>query len=208
MGLKAGWLALFVFVWIIGIFLGSTFDYSSAEGDTGISYNTGTANFTYGSATVVGNGTTWAATMVGGLMQATNDGVWVKIFAVPDATTITLTALYPGDGGNNQAYTIQAAQGWAGTGDSGYSENISRKIEKLTELSVAYQENPIIGTISLPVSGGNFFSTAFEAVTWQWSFLEGYEMFYYIFCLPFVIMGILSMVLLVYGVLTGNLTLS
>lgn len=208
MGLKAGWLALFIFVWIVGIFLGSTFDYSSAEGDTGLSYSTGTANFTYGSATVVGNGVAWTASMVGGLIQATDDDIWVKIFAVPDATTITLTALYPGDGGNNLDYTIGVAQGWAGTGDSGYSENISAKLENFTELSMSYQRNPYIGTVTLPVSGGNFFSTAFEAVTWQWSFLEGYEMFYYIFCLPFVVMGVLSMILLVYGVLTGNLTLS
>ena len=40
MGLKAGWLALFLFVWTIGAFLGSTFEYQSAEGAAGVDYMT------------------------------------------------------------------------------------------------------------------------------------------------------------------------
>jgi len=49
MGLKAGWLALFIFVWLIGAFLGSTFEYQSTENSSGMAYSTGTANFTYNS---------------------------------------------------------------------------------------------------------------------------------------------------------------
>jgi hypothetical protein len=68
------------------------------------------------------------------------------------------------------------------------------------------QRNSILGVIPFPVPNGEYFNTAFEVVTWQWSFMEGYEMFYYIFCAPFIIMGVLSLILLVYGILTGNLT--
>jgi hypothetical protein len=72
--------------------------------------------------------------------------------------------------------------------------------------------NSILGAIPIPVPNGKYFKTAFEVVTWDFAFLHNpdgtmaYGMFYYIFCAPFIIMGVLSLILLVYGILTGNLT--
>jgi hypothetical protein len=130
MGLRAGWLALFVFVWIIGAFLGSTYDYHHTD-----------------------------------------------------------------------AY-------WAGTGTGGYSESPVTTLSYLMNISNAFQRNEIMGVIPMPMPNGEYFSTAFKVATWQWSFLDGYEMFYWIFCAPFAIMGVMSIMLLSYGVLTGNISIS
>jgi hypothetical protein len=130
MGLKAGWLALFIFVWLIGAFLGSTFDYHH--------------------------------------------------------TTAT----------------------WAGTGTGGYTDTPITTLQYLMNISNAVQRFPVLGGIPLPVPNTEYFSTMYKVVTWQWSFLEGYSMFYWLFCAPFAMMGVLSLILLVYGIITGNLTLS
>jgi len=130
MGLRAGWIAMFVFVWLIGAFLGSTFDYNHTE-DT-----------------------------------------------------------------------------WAGTGTGGYSEKPIDKLTFLMDVSNAVQMNQILGAIPIPMPNGKYFETAFDVLSWRWSFLDGYEMFYWIFCFPFVLMGVLSIILLAYGVLTGNVSIS
>jgi hypothetical protein len=207
MGLKAGWLALFIFVWLIGAFLGSTFEYQSTANTSGMSYSAGTANFTTGSAIVIGAGTTWNnALMAGGLMKCNDDGIWYKIASVNSTTNLTLTALYAQAGGAVKAYTMQASPGWAGTGTGGYGTSPTTKLEYLIKASNAVQRIELLGVIPFPVPNGEYFSTAYEVVTWQWSFLEDYDMFYWIFCGPFIIMGVLSMILLVYGILTGNLS--
>lgn len=206
--MKAGWLALFLFVWIIGAFLGSTFEYQNTAAASGMAYSTGTANFTYNSAIVTGAGTTWnQALMAGGLIMEDTDDVWYKILSVNSTTNLTLTAVYAEAGGANQAYTMQASPGWAGTGTGGYASSPTSKIEYLTNISNAVQRIELLGAIPFPVPNGNYFKAAFEVVTWQWSFTEGYGMFYLIFLAPFVVMGVLSMILLVYGILTGNLSL-
>lgn len=207
MGLKAGWLALFLFVWLIGAFLGSTFEYQSSEATAGMSYSIGTANFTYGSTTVNGTGTTWNnVLMAGGRIKCNDDDVWYKIASVGSTTNLTLTAVYAYTGGTNKAYTMEAVPGWAGTGSGGYASSPITKLDYLLNVSNAVQRIELLGAIPFPVPNGNYFNAAYEVVTWQWSFMEGYEMFYWVFCLPFVSMGILSMLLLVYGILTGNLS--
>jgi hypothetical protein len=130
MGLRAGWLALFVFVWIIGAFLGSTYEYQNTP------------------------------------------------------------------------------ETWAGTGSGGYYKSPITTLEYLFDVSNAVQVNQILGAIPVPMPNKEYFSTAFKVATWRWSFLDGYEMFYWIFCAPFAIMGIMSLSLLAYGVMTGNLTFS
>ena len=130
MGLRAGWLALFIFVWLIGAFLGSTFDYQNTP------------------------------------------------------------------------------ETWAGTGSGGYEKSPGDKLDYIMDISNAVQVNQILGAIPVPMPNKLYFSTIFEIATWQWSFLKGYEMFYWIFCMPFVVMGVMSLALLAYGVMTGNLTFS
>lgn len=129
MGLKAGWLALFVFVWIVGALLGSTFEYQHTE-----------------------------------------------------AT-------------------------WAGTGTGGYSQSPITTLEYLTNISNAVMSLPVLGGIPLPIPNPEYFSAIYKVLTWDFAFLHGYELFKWIFIYPFVIMGVLSLILLVYGVITGNLTI-
>lgn len=206
MGLKAGWLALFFFVWIIGAFLGSTFDYQITTDTAGMSYTTGTATFTYGSTTVTGAGTAWAdATMAGGNIKSNTDGVWCKIQSVTNPTTLVLYAAYPSTGGAGMAYTMAAAPGWAGTSTGGYATSPQTTLEYLTNISNVATRSTVFGVVPMPVPNGEYFSTMFKVITWQWSFMPQDSMFYWIFCAPFVIMGVLCMVLLVYGLITGNL---
>lgn len=288
MGLKAGWLALFIFVWLIGAFLGSTFEYQSATGDAGVSYTTGTATFTTGSNWVTsGGGAAWTSAMEGGNIKADADTTWTKIKHVgggyiyngtgeisdsPDtldvgANAITVTQLgtlyivlpagntgtavsgactvsgspvalvagtntisttgiaggitvntvgstviflyspYTGAGGAAIAYTMAVSPGWSGSGGAGYDESPITTLEYLTNVSNAFQRLPLLGNIPLPVPNGEYFKSAFKVITWQWSFMVDADMFYWIFCAPFVVMGVLSMILLVYGIISGNLTI-
>lgn len=207
MGLKAGWLALFIFVWLIGAFLGSTYEYQSTANTSGMAYSTGTATFETNNTTVVGAGTTWNnALMAGGLIKSNTDEVWYKISSITDITHLELTSVYSQDGGAGHAYTMQASPGWAGTGTGGYGISPTTKLEYLTNIKNATQQIELLGVIPFPVPNGDYFDTVFEILTWRWSFMVEYEMFYWIFCSPFVVMGVLSMILLVYSILTGNLT--
>jgi hypothetical protein len=289
MGLKAGWLGLFIFVWLIGAFLGSTFEYQSAEGNAGVAYSTGTATFTTGSQWVTsGGGAVWTIAMEDGNIKADADTSWTKIkhvgggylqngggivadtplTLVVGANLITVDTLgnliitlpvgntgtatsgvctvsgspvalvagtnvinctgvvgtinivtagstvmflyspYLGTGGVGVTYTMAVSPGWAGTGTAGYTtgQDPISTLEYLTDISNVFQKTQLLGNIPLPVPNGEYFKTAFNVVTWQWSFLADYQMFYWIFCTPFVIMGILSLILLVYGIISGNLT--
>lgn len=290
MGLKAGWLGLFIFVWLIGAFLGSTFEYQSASGNAGLAYTTGTATFTTGSHWVTsGGGASWNITMEGGNIKADADTTWTKIryvgggyiyngtgrvssdndtlilgantvnvtqlgtlyIVLPTGNTgtatsggaclvtgsplalvagtnaitttgtvgtITVTTVgstviylyspYTGAGGAGIAYTMAVSPGWAGSGSGGYDQDPISTLGYLTNISNAFQRLPLLGNIPLPVPSGDYFKSAFKVLTWQWSFLAGYAMFYWIFCAPFVAMGIFSMLMLVYGLISGNLTFS
>lgn len=213
MGLKAGWLALVVFVWLVGAFLGSTFEYQSADASAGMAYAIGTANFTTGSANVTGAGTSWNhALMSGGLIKCNADGVWYKIASVNSTTLLTMTAVYAQVGGAGMAYTMQASPGWAGAGGGGYATSPVSKLNYLMNISNAVHRISLLGVIPFVVHNGEYFKAAFQMLTWQWSFLYNpdgtmaYGLFYYIFCMPFVVMAVLCLILLVYGILTGNLT--
>ncbi|KKM93519.1 hypothetical protein LCGC14_1207620 [marine sediment metagenome] len=206
MGLKAGWLALFVFVWIIGAFFGSTFEYHDTEADAGQAYTTGNAAFTTGSSTVNGVGTVWVAAMEGGLIQYDADNtLWSKIDTVVNNTELTLAAGYQGAGGAAGAYTMAVSPGWAGTGGGGYAQSPVTTLEYLLNISNMVQRNEILGVIPLITPNGEYFKSAFKVLTWQWSFMAGYTMIYWIFFAPFAMMGVLSMILLVYGIITGNI---
>jgi hypothetical protein len=212
MGLKAGWLALFAFVWIIGAFLGSTFDYHNTSDASGVDYTTGTATFTYASDTVTGIGTAWDATMEDGVIKSNTDAVWYKIETVNNATSLTLYSPYAETGGVGVAYTMAASPGWAGEGTGGYEQSPVTSLEYLLNIRNATQKLPLLGDVPLPIPNGEYFKTAFKVVTWQFSFLydtDGnlkYGLFYWVFIAPFAIMGVLSMLILVYGIITGNIT--
>lgn len=145
MGLKAGWLALFVFVWLIGAFLGSTFEYHV------------------------------------------------------DTTTGTPEQIAAAGG--------QAGK-WAGSGTGGYAESPVTTLEYLMNVTNSFQRLPFFN-ITIPVpTNTEYWAEAYKVITWRWSFMEDYTMIYWIVCAPFAIMGILSLILIAYGIITGNLSWS
>lgn len=145
MGLKAGWLALFLFVWIVGAFLGSTFEYH-------VDTTTGTAE---------------------------------QIAAAGD----------------------QAGM-WAGSGTGGYSESPITTLEYIMDITNSFQRLPFFN-ITIPVpTNTEYWESIYKVVTWRWAFMEDYDMLYWIFFAPFVAMGILSIILIAYGIVTGNLSWS
>ncbi len=208
-GMKSGWISLFFFVWIIGAFLGSTFEYQTTVVAAGVPL-TGNATFNYDNITVTKTfGANWDnATMANGLIKLNATGVWYKIKVVTAITSLNLTAPYNSQnatGGNTTtgAFTMQASPGWAGTGKGGYAQSPITTFQYLTNLSNALQNVPLVGSIALPVPNGDYFSTAFKVLTWRWSFLVGYPMFYYIFCAPFVMMGVVYIIGIIYGLIGG-----
>ncbi len=204
MGLRAGWLALFVFVWLIGAILGSTFDYQGGTA-SGMSYSTGNATFTIGSANVSGNGTTWSnALMAGGVIKFNADNRWYKILSVNSTTLLNLTAVY-GQAGGTGAYTMQAVPGWTGNGTGGYAVAPVTKLEFLMNMSNVLQQKPVLGSLSLPMPNTEYFGTAWDVVMWRWSFMTDYPLFYWVFCAPFVIMGVLAIVMIIYQTIFGSL---
>jgi hypothetical protein len=207
MPLRPGWLALFVFVWIIGAFLGSTFEYQTSASGAGISYSTGTATFVNGDATVEGaGGTAWNnGTMAGGNIKSDTDAIWHKILSVTDADTLELYTPYSGTGGAGMAYTMAQSPGWAGTGSGGFTQSPVTTFENLTKFSNAFTRTQILGVISFPTPNGDYFSTIGKVLTWSWSFMDGYGIIYWIFFAPFVCMGVFSLILIVFNALVGNL---
>jgi hypothetical protein len=71
----------------------------------GALYNTGTANFTQNSNTVVGVGTVWTTSMKGQKMLG-GDNSYYKIASVQTATSLTLTQPYQGTTITSQVYQI------------------------------------------------------------------------------------------------------
>jgi hypothetical protein len=142
MGLKAGWLALCLFVWIIGAFLGSTFEYHVDE-------TTGTAEQIAAAGAQAGH--------------------------------------------------------WAGSEDGGYAQSPITTLDYISDISNVFSKTDVL-FLSIPAPNSQYFKAVLNVVTWRWSFMEEADMFYWIFLFPFVAMGIFSLLMIGYGVLTGNLT--
>lgn len=145
MGLKAGWLAFFLFVWLIGAFLGSTFEYH-------VDTATGSAQQIAAAGAQAGN--------------------------------------------------------WAGDGSGGYGQSPTTTLEYILDVTNSFQRLPFFNiTIPIP-SNQQYWDAVYKVVAWRWSFMDGYDMFYWIFLAPFVAMGVLSLILIAYGIVTGNLSWS
>lgn len=143
MGLKAGWLALFLFVWLVGAFLGSTFEYHV------------------------------------------------------DTTTGTPEQI--------AAAGAQAGK-WAGSGTGGYDISPITTLEYISDITNSFQRLSFLNaTIPFP-SSGEYWKAVGRVVTWKWSFMEEADMFYWLFLFPFVAMGLFSLIMIGYGIITGNLT--
>jgi len=84
----------------------------TASGKAYTLYSAGmpTANFTNGSTTVTGNGTSWTASMVGWFIKNDSHGVWFQISAVNVTNqTITLSSAYTGPTMNSASFTAMPA---------------------------------------------------------------------------------------------------
>ncbi|KKM44499.1 hypothetical protein LCGC14_1561520 [marine sediment metagenome] len=206
------WILLYIFVWIIGMFLGSTFEYHSSDTAEGQAYTTGTAVFTNGDATVNGVGTVWVAGMEGGRIKYDADGIWNKIGDVVNNTELTLTALYPSTGGGAAAYTMAVSGGWAGAGSAGLSENPQTTLQYIVNLKNAVQEQPLFGgAISIPFFSSNYFGAVFKMLTWQFDFLfydSLGKMFYWVVIIPFVAGAIFTLGIMLFNAIFGNISWS
>ena len=82
----------------------------------------------------------------------------------------------------------------------------------LFNIGNAIQHNTVLGIIPLPVPNGQYFLAWFRALTFQWSFLVdpinslNFQLVWWVFFLPFSLLGILSMVTIFMGILRGNIT--
>jgi len=101
---------------------------------------------------------------------------------------------------------------WAGnsTGTGGYDQSPVTTLEFLMNINNATQRTEVLGVIPMITPNEEYFASIFRVISWQFSFLYdtngnlAYGLVYYIVFLPFVLAGIIALVLLVYGILTGN----
>ena len=106
---------------------------------------------------------------------------------------------------------------WLGTTYDGYSSfdtfvgadgstaNNSATLSGLESGSETTQQLPLVGNIPFVTPTVNFITSVFKIITWQFSFVEPYPMIQAIFT-AFGTMGFLTMLMIVYGMVTGNLT--
>jgi hypothetical protein len=72
-------------------------------------YTTGTVAVTFGSATVIGTGTTFTSAMIGRQLRVGTQTPIYTISAVPDATTLTLDQAWGGDDASGVGFEIYSA---------------------------------------------------------------------------------------------------
>jgi hypothetical protein len=81
------------------------FEFKNEPHGDNIVYSAGTANFTYGNATVTGSGTAWTSEMVGSQIKLNADNKFYVVKTVDSANQITLLNAYTYTGGSG-AYTL------------------------------------------------------------------------------------------------------
>lgn len=193
--------ALIFLVWVVGMFLGATYEYHSTSVEAGQVYTTGTATFTRGSATVTGAGTTWVSGMENGIIQLDADGVWCKIVDVVGNTELTLDSIYNGAGGSG-TYTMATSLAWEGSSEGGTT------LDYLLNYKNAVQQLPVFGGLPIPVPNSEYFATWFRVITLQFYFMQGtgYTMVYWIVLFPFAMLAVLSLIMLFMALIRGNIT--
>jgi hypothetical protein len=149
--------------------------------------------------------------MDGGVIKANADGKWYKINHVAGVGTLTIFGSYQEAGGAGIAYTMEPTAGWVGVGSGGYSTNPKTTLGVIMQSWQSIQRNPIVGTFSVVVNG-DMWGAVFKIITWQWSFLYDETgsmtmgIFYWVFLFPFVAMGMLSVILLIYQMIFGAMS--
>jgi len=118
---------------------------------------------------------------------------------------VLLGSTYDGYGMAGSAYA------WAGNATAehagGYAESPATIIDYVSNFTNSYQRINLVGNIgmTLPVNQ-EYWGAVFTMATWRFSFIEDYPMVYWIVFLPFTIVAMMSIFVLIYQVLTGNLS--
>jgi hypothetical protein len=82
-------------------------------------------------------------------------------------------------------------------------------LQYLLDMKNAVQTVNVLGVIPLPVPNGDYFSVAWHIMLLRFSFIVGNsygDMFWYIFLMPFALMGIAGFILTMMSIIRGNLT--
>ena len=119
---------------------------------------------------------------------------WISLFAIIWLIGTWLGNTYDGYSSFDTSVSI-----------AGVTGNNSATLGALASGSEVSQKLPLVGNISFISAGIDWVSSAFEIVFWQWSFVEPYPMLQNIFT-AFALMGLLTLIMIVYGMITGNLT--
>jgi hypothetical protein len=80
-------------------------------------------------------------------------------------------------------------------------------VQFLTNFNNAISKTEVLGFIPLPTPNGNYFKVFFSVFTLRFSFLVSNpygEMFWYIFLLPFSIMGVWGCIYVLLSIIRGN----
>jgi len=94
---------------------------------------------------------------------------------------------------------------WAGSGTGGYAENPQTTMNNLGQANQATQQLPLVGPVSFIVAGANFFMSLFKILTWQFSFVQNFAIVSWILT-AFGVMGLASLVILLFSLIRGNVS--
>lgn len=102
-------------------------------------------------------------------------------------------------------WTFDGNATWAVTGGVGNSNPILN-MQNVIASSQAHQNLPLIGKVAFVIFNPNFYVALFGIATLQFTFMTGLGLIYFLIITPFAVLSIISLGVLIYGVLTGNLT--
>jgi hypothetical protein len=150
--------------------------------------------------------------MANGIIQYDADEIWCKIESVEDATHLTLMAEYTGLGGSG-TYTM-AASGAFGGDLTTPQEGAETDITYLLNVKNVVQNLPVTGPIPVLVPNSKYFNALWRVGTLNVPFLQetdssgNHTGYFYVqmFLWVFAFLGVLSAALLLYSIITGNVT--
>lgn len=101
-------------------------------------------------------------------------------------------------------WTFDGAVAWAGTG--GYAISPVTSLQYIIGSAQAHQQLPLIGKIAFVIFNPNFYTALFGIATLQFTFMTGLGFIYFLVITPFAVLSIVSLGLLIYSIIRGNVT--
>ncbi len=131
---------------------------------------------------------------------------WPAMFMFVWIIGIILGSTYDGYGSGGPG-VADWALGSTAAGTGGYATSPVNVLTYLIKAVSAGQILELLGAIKFVVMNPDFWFGMFKMITWQFSFWMGdYVIFYVIFGLPFVLLGVGSAFLFVMNAIRGNVT--